>query len=100
MSLWKRLLRMQVQGSTASQVSPWDADEAEFFARCAAEPDDIDVLVLVHAQWIRNVQRALVTVGLTAHELWECSLDDSFPSLRARKLWLAVGHHPVSDEQS
>ena len=99
MALWRRLLRMQVRGGCASQVSPWDAGEAEFYARSAPESDDIDALVLVHAQWARLVRCALATVGLTASELWECSLDDSFPSLRARKLWLAIGHHPISDEQ-
>ena len=84
---------MTCEACGPGQVDPWHADEAEVFARSAESPDDIDVIILVHAEWERAVQAACRSVGLTWHELWERSLDDSFPSLRARKLWLAIGHH-------
>ena len=98
MALWRRLLRMQVRPGSKRQVRPWDAGEAEFYARSAERPDEIDMLVMARANWVSLVGAALCTVGLTAHELWECSLDDSFPSLRARKLWLAIGHHVLPDD--
>ena len=75
------------------QVFPWRAEEAAIFARSAESPDDIDAIILAHAEWERAVLAACRSVGLTWHELWEHSLDDSFPSLRARKLWLAIGYH-------
>ena len=99
---YTRLLRLMLELEQpelpVNRVIPWTREEAEVFTRSVADPDEIDLLVCSHLDYEAAVELMCVVVGLTPHELWECSLDDSFPSLRARKLWLAIGHHVWPDD--
>jgi len=60
-------------------------------------PDDIEVIVLDHAQYNQAVKASLRDVGLTYPQLRAQARKGRFSSLRARKLWLAIGEPGSAD---
>ena len=95
--LLKLMLELAQPDPSASMVIPWHPAEAEVFALSASEPDEIDLLVRIHHCYETGVRLLCNLVGMTPRQLRDASLDDSFPSPRARKLWLAIGHHAWPD---
>jgi hypothetical protein len=53
--------------------------------------DDVEVIVLTPAEYRRARDKALAEVGLSYRELAAQARTGRFTSLRARKLWLAIG---------
>jgi len=54
-------------------------------------PDDIVVIELDRAQYDEAVKAELAKLGMTYKQLEREARRDIFRSLRARKLWLAIG---------
>lgn len=61
------------------------------FDDAAAAVDDVEVIELDRAEYDRAVQSSLRAVGLTYGQLAGEARTGHFSSLRARKLWLAIG---------
>lgn len=55
--------------------------------------DDVEVIELDRAGYDRAVKASLQAVGLTYRQLAKQARSGQFTSLRARKLWLAIGDH-------
>jgi hypothetical protein len=56
------------------------------------DPDDVQVIELSESEWDSAVRRSLKDLRLTMEELAEQARTGNFSSLRARKLWLTIGH--------
>lgn len=54
-------------------------------------PDDVEVIELDGAGYDRAVNASLRELGLTYRQLERQARAGNFSSLRARKLWLAIG---------
>jgi hypothetical protein len=57
--------------------------------------DSVEVIEVSKAEYRRARDRALRDLGLTYRELAAQARSGRFTSLRARKLWLAIGHRPA-----
>jgi len=55
------------------------------------EPDDVEVIELDRAEYDEAVRAELAELGMTYHQLRREARQGRFRSLRARKLWLAIG---------
>jgi hypothetical protein len=58
---------------------------------------DVEVIEVSQAEYRRAREAALKELGLTYEELAAQARSGRFTSLRARKLWLAIGRLPRSD---
>jgi hypothetical protein len=57
---------------------------------------DVEVIEVSQAEYRRAREAALKELGLTYDELAAQAREGRFTSLRARKLWLAIGRLPRS----
>lgn len=55
------------------------------------QPDDIEVIQLDRGEYDKAVKAELAALGMTYRELRSEARKGHFRSLRARKLWLAIG---------